>query len=386
MEFDKLDMLADVEGAELSPAMHRATLRFAVPALEHDYRIAAIDEDRALARFGIGLALTFYAAMGWIDLWLLSEHVAFTFAVRGTMSVASLLLLAFSYTRTFSLHADTVMSLFGIVLGGGLFAILTVVPDSLRDMYYAGFLLIGIGVFTVIGVQFSWAVAVSIVIIAMFLLSDYQCRHGFDLRTVANLTFLVAIMLIGGVNAYMAQRQRRLAHFRRRVIEQKRAHSEHASLHDALTGLPNRRLFMERLHRALARREHIDSWVAVLFIDLDGFKCVNDTRGHAFGDKLLRSAGLRLERMLRTTDSVARLGGDEFVILLEDLAGAEAARFLQQRIQVAFDEPIDIEGETVRVGISIGCALCPGDAQTARELLQLADKAMYEMKQRRSHR
>ncbi len=156
----------------------------------------------------------------------------------------------------------------------------------------------------------------------------------------------------------------------------------HLALHDPLTGLANRSLFFDRAEHALARlARHAGAMVAVLFIDLDDFKAVNDTFGHARGDRLLTLVGARLRGVLRPGDTVARLGGDEFVLLLEDLASDDEALVVAQRAIDTLAAPFDLAGQPVRVSASIGVALCTADGATADELVREADLAMYAAKQ-----
>jgi diguanylate cyclase (GGDEF)-like protein/excisionase family DNA binding protein len=150
-----------------------------------------------------------------------------------------------------------------------------------------------------------------------------------------------------------------------------------AALTDPLTGLPNRRLFAERIDHALARRERAGSHVAVLFLDVDSFKMVNDGLGHAAGDAVLRGVAHRLRECMRQADTVARLGGDEFGILLEDIGEAEAVSAAERLVE-ALASPLDVDGRTVRARASIGVALDRGEsAITSVELLRDADTAMY---------
>jgi diguanylate cyclase (GGDEF)-like protein/excisionase family DNA binding protein len=150
-----------------------------------------------------------------------------------------------------------------------------------------------------------------------------------------------------------------------------------AALTDPLTGLPNRRLFAERIDHALARRERAGSHVAVLFLDVDSFKMVNDGLGHAAGDAVLRGVAHRLRECMRQADTVARLGGDEFGILLEDLGEAEAVSAAERLVE-ALSSPLDVDGRTVRARASIGVALDRGEPGiTSVELLRDADTAMY---------
>ena len=179
----------------------------------------------------------------------------------------------------------------------------------------------------------------------------------------------------------------------RRRMEARVRHMAH---HDALTGLPNRALFAERLEHALARlrgearlEDHRaapaaeDRLVAVLFLDLDHFKDVNDTLGHAAGDQLLRMVAVRIGHCTRDGDTLSRLGGDEFAVLLEGLSDAEQAQDAAQRISAAISAPFVLDGHEAQVGISIGIALCArGDPEGADPalLLRQVDTALYQAK------
>jgi diguanylate cyclase (GGDEF)-like protein len=159
------------------------------------------------------------------------------------------------------------------------------------------------------------------------------------------------------------------------------ADKEHQALHDALTGLPNRLLFQDRIAQALAEAGEGDAKVAVMLLDLDRFKEVNDTLGHHNGDLLLQEIGDRLRRILRAGDMVARLGGDEFAVLLPDLAGEEAAVAAAEGIRHALERPFAIAEVNLDVGCSVGVAIWPDHGEDATVLLQRADVAMYAAKE-----
>jgi diguanylate cyclase (GGDEF)-like protein len=170
-----------------------------------------------------------------------------------------------------------------------------------------------------------------------------------------------------------------------RSLHEQKERLRRAALYDQLTGLPNRTLLEDRLRRAGHRAARRPSWrFALLFLDLDGFKQVNDELGHAIGDRVLIEVARRLGRTLRRTDTAARLGGDEFVVLLDGLGDLEEARLTAERIRVALAEPLDVDGTSVTIGVSIGIA--GSDAQTLDpdELLRRADAEMYRAKS--SHR
>lgn len=168
----------------------------------------------------------------------------------------------------------------------------------------------------------------------------------------------------------------------RYAIDRKQAESELARLahYDALTGIPNRLLFNDRLDRALQRADRGEYAFALLYVDLDGFKAVNDNYGHDVGDRLVQGIAQRLKQCIRRTDSVARIGGDEFTVLLERVASTNDIVVIAQKIIEVVTEPFDIKGQKLRVGTSIGIAVYPEAGQDAESLLKHADMAMYEAK------
>jgi diguanylate cyclase (GGDEF)-like protein len=168
------------------------------------------------------------------------------------------------------------------------------------------------------------------------------------------------------------------------ALENARLYEElrHQAFHDGLTGLANRVLLRDRLEHALARRERVsDTWLAILFLDLDDFKMVNDRLGHDVGDRILCAVAERLQACLRPGDTVARLGGDEFAILIEDVVDLAEAEAVAARLVAALAEPIEVRGEAlVAVGASIGVVLTGREPATVDDLLRHADLAMYRAK------
>ncbi|HET9033108.1 MAG TPA: EAL domain-containing protein [Dokdonella sp.] len=169
------------------------------------------------------------------------------------------------------------------------------------------------------------------------------------------------------------------------ITERKRNEQElrYLANYDTLTGLPNRTLLSERLGHAVIRARRGGRKVAVLFLDLDRFKHVNDSMGHAAGDRMLKAAGARLRDNIRDGDTVARIGGDEFTVILEELADAGEAERVAQKLISAFEKPLELnDGQDVVISPSIGISLYPDHAQTPTDLLKFADTAMYQAKDR----
>ena len=163
-----------------------------------------------------------------------------------------------------------------------------------------------------------------------------------------------------------------------------RRHSEarlrHLAEYDMLTGLPNRALLDERLRAGLARVRQAGTQFALLYLDLDGFKQVNDTLGHSVGDQLLQEVAIRLCASVRVSDTVGRMGGDEFMVLLHDVAEAHQALQTADKIRAALEQPFALAGQAARVSASIGIALVPSHGDEIGLLLRLADAAMYRAK------
>jgi len=150
--------------------------------------------------------------------------------------------------------------------------------------------------------------------------------------------------------------------------------------HDELTGLPNRRLLRDRLYQALAQALRYDRQVALLLLDLDGFKGVNDRLGHGAGDKLLVAVAERLNACVRAADTACRYGGDEFVIMLPAVERRSMAEAVVAKMQQRLTEPYQIDGFEIRMSASLGVVFYPGDGRTPDELLKRADDALYRKK------
>jgi diguanylate cyclase (GGDEF)-like protein len=189
-----------------------------------------------------------------------------------------------------------------------------------------------------------------------------------------------------GAQDYLVKRQVDGHHLSRAIryaVERKRWELQlaHWSLHDSLTGLPNRTLFLDRLEHALARSARPGSWLAVLFLDLDRFKTVNDSLGHEIGDRLLTEVAKRMQELVRPGDTIARFGGDEFMVLCEDICESDAIG-IANRISSGVAEPFLLEGREIFVGVSIGIALSFAGDMSADALIQNADATMYRAKER----
>ncbi len=163
-------------------------------------------------------------------------------------------------------------------------------------------------------------------------------------------------------------------------LKQSEEQARHQAYHDSLTGLPNRVLLQEQMHRALKGARHHQHRIAILFMDLDGFKYVNDTLGHDFGDLLLCHAAMRLKDCIRDIDLLARYGGDEFIVMMDEVRSIREVTDLADRIIKTLERPFIIRGESLYMTTSIGISLFPNDGDVPEGLIRDADMAMYHAK------
>jgi len=200
-----------------------------------------------------------------------------------------------------------------------------------------------------------------------------QLAHLLDVEKVTGqltpMVFLAGLLLAALLTSF--------TRVHRRLLDAERSRALHDSMHDSLTGLPNRTLLFDRLGQALLAAKRSRTTPALLLIDLDRFKDVNDTFGHHYGDALLAQIGTRLRSMLRGADTVARLGGDEFGVLLPDIADLSAATALAAKLRATLEEPFTVEGIALDVEASIGVVLAGEHGTDPTLLLQRADIAMY---------
>ena len=208
-------------------------------------------------------------------------------------------------------------------------------------------------------------------------------------RTERNFIVAVALlfaMMVLSAAGFFIWYLERLAQARQ-TIKRSKAEIEHLAFYDHLTNLPNRLLLMDRVNHALANNQRHKNYGALLFLDLDNFKTLNDTQGHDVGDLLLKQVAKRLTISVRAHDTVARLGGDEFVVLLEDLStnpleAAELARRIGNNLLSALSQPYEFAGQSHKSSASMGATLFGADATSAADLLKQADIAMYKVKDR----
>lgn len=258
----------------------------------------------------------------------------------------------------------------------------TTVPDRDRRMMVAwitaGVLLVWLGISV-------WTMRSILVPVGRLIEATRRLARGEDVRAPrGGLKELNALSIAFNRMAFQLRAAREITHDYRRTleaqVEQRTRLLQHLAEHDPLTLLANRRQFFILLNRSLERARQRGGGVGVFFIDLDNFKNLNDSMGHAFGDRVLISVAQRLEETAQRLGFAARLGGDEFTIVHEQIDSAQAALSAAHRIVSAFERPLSVEGRAITVSVSIGTSFYPDHEQTAEDLLSAADAALFRAK------
>ena len=179
------------------------------------------------------------------------------------------------------------------------------------------------------------------------------------------MELIASVLLAGAIYLFLRERSR----------------LSREALYDSLTGLANRRLINDRMAQELAQADRSNKLMAVMVVDLDDFKKVNDKYGHDFGDHLLKTVARKLMQCVRAVDTVGRLGGDEFVVVLAGINQPEDASVVVDNVMKAFDRPILVDGSNIQVSLSVGVAIyTPRSTENTNDLMKKADKALYEAK------
>lgn len=362
-------------------ALNRFTLVFRDASLEADYAAKSFPRTRTQGRVAIMLAIPLYLLYGVVDHWLLSpENQHQALVIRCTALLVPVMVFLVSFTPHFERCSRVLLALIGLAGGIGILCTLPLLPADHIAHYYPGLVLMVFFTYNLVGTRFVYAVLVDVFLLAGYNLVVAQLADPPLLVQASHNYFIICANLIGGAAGYLAEYQHRQLFLRERTLERERQEHLDRSLHDSLTGLANRELLHDRIGQMLAHAQRDGSRHAGYYIDLDGFKRLNDEAGHEVGDALLKEVANQIKGVTRGTDTVARLGGDEFFVLAfgihsEDEASKHAA-VLIKTIRLA---SLNIQ-DKIPVTASIGVCLIPYDGANVENILRRADHAMYTAK------
>lgn len=374
--------MSDPNPSLVSKRMNPITLAFRSVKREQLYRDASSSRIRTQARVALVLGLALYTLVGILDEHFLPEaDLPTAWAIRIVVMSYAVAVLAFTFHPSFQRFNQMPVALVGLAAAAGLAGVMWLMPVWAVAEYYIAIVIVVFWTYLALGIRFIYGLAMNIAIFVVFygtlaVLGDMP-RPLME----TSAFFLFAGSVVAAGTAYVIEIQHRLLFVRRQELVHERERHRARSLHDSLTGLPNRDLLSDRLEQAIAQSRRETLKCAGLYLDLDGFKLVNDTHGHEAGDEALKIVSSRLQIILREADTVARLGGDEFFIVARGIESAEAAEVLAKRVLVAVQEGIPLgNGSTVAVGVSIGICMFPYPDCTPHEIIQRADHAMYAVK------
>ena len=361
--------------------IHPVTLTFDDDALETRFWDSTLLRTRIQAQIAMIVGMFLYEAIGVLDQWFVPcESADQIWMIRITAAGVPATVLILTFTSWFAPYRNILLALVGLAAGVGLISLQALLPVETSAYYYPMMVLVTFYTYNFIGTRFTCALAVD-----LLLLSGYNIVFGWYMGyptpiLMAHDAVIVSANLIGGTAGYLAERQRRTLFLREYQLEQERHKHLHRSLHDHLTNLPNRDLLYDRISQAIASARRDGSIHCGLFLDLDGFKSINDTLGHQIGDDVLKEIARRLSQVVRDIDTVARIGGDEFFILALDVATKEEASHIAKKILDAVNRPIGGIPDALPLGGSIGICMFPYEGMSVSEIINSADKAMYKAK------
>jgi diguanylate cyclase (GGDEF)-like protein len=263
------------------------------------------------------------------------------------------------------------------------------VPIESGAYYYPGMMLAIFYTYNLIGTRFIHALLINASVLILYNLLFGYLRPFPEAVLLSQNFFMIAANLIGGAAGYLAEYHRRQLFLREIQLDDERQLHLNRSLHDRLTGLPNRDLLDDRINQALALARRDQASHAGFFVDLDGFKSINDCLGHDHGDIVLRRVARRIESVMRETDTISRIGGDEFFILVLEIGSCDSAAHLAEKLISVIEQPIpELQGRH-ELSASIGICLFPrAGLATPDSIIRSADLAMYQAKAdgKRCHR
>lgn len=363
--------------------MHPLTLSFHDSATERAFARHLVPRLRLQGRAAIIVGVIVYFSYGALEhLFVPSEQIGVVWSIRFLALLVPMFVLALTYSSWFERANQLPLALVGFTAGLGLVAMLWNVPAENSTYYYPGLMLATFYTYNLLGARFIQALAVNLLILLLYNLLFGYLRQYPEAMLLSQNFFIISANLIGGAAGYLAEYHRRQLFLREVQLEDERQHHLNRSLHDRLTGLPNRELLDDRINQALALARRDSARHAGFFVDLDGFKDVNDQLGHACGDIALREVARRLASSMREIDTVSRLGGDEFFLIIHDIGSCDNAAYLADKLISLIEQPVPGLPGNQLLSASIGICLFPreGRASTVEGIIRCADQAMYQAK------
>lgn len=357
------------------------TITFQDNVLEQIFIKSAQDRTLYQGRIAILVGIFVYLLCGLLDQWFVPPEISDkVWNIRFTALSVPVIVLLLSFTPVFTRFNYLLLAIVGLAAGVGLIVIQMQIPIESTPYYYPMMIIVAFYTYNFIGTRFIYALSVD-----LFLLLSYNVVFGWVMDyplyiLLSHDAFIISANLIGGGVGYLSEWQRRILFLREREMEEERQLHLHRSLHDPLTGLVNRELAYDRLEQAIDMTQRGKGNHCAFFLDLDGFKAINDNLGHRAGDSVLKEVAQRLSSVFREIDTVARVGGDEFFILALNIEKKEVASSMAKKILDQLRKPITNVPVELPLSASIGICLFPYEGMSSLDIIHRADEAMYKVK------
>ncbi len=334
------------------------------------------------ARLALLLGALIYELYGILDYILLSADVIAEVAqMRLFTTFAILSVYGVSFLRFFRKYYEKLLSLITLAASFSLFSIMLLIDKVSYPYYFAGLLLFFFWIHAFQVFSFPYVLITSVTIVLAFI---YSCIViHMPLEELLSYSFIVITAAgISIFSAYLSEKHNRFLFLREKELDRERYIQRERAMRDTLTNLPNRALLFDRIDQAIEDANRNSQMCAGFFLDLDDFKKVNDTYGHAVGDAVLKEVSERLRASIRGADTVARLSGDEFFVLAHDIKSEEHAMDLGSKLLNVIREPFWFDGKMLDslMSVSIGICMFPYEGVVPSEVIARADRAMYQAK------
>lgn len=370
----------------LTVPLHPVSLTFLDKGLEAAYRSHSLPALRRHSRVAIIVGLALYALSGFLDSWYVPPELLGTVNIVRWMAMGpAILTLLYTFTPRFERCNSIPLALVGAYAATGIFALLWLASDRLVIYYNAAIVLTILFTYTFVGARFVHALSINLALVAAYNIL-FWLLHPYPARLmITHDFFILCANVIGAFDCYLSEAQGRRLFYREQELDEERRHHLERSLHDNLTGLPNRELLHDRLEQAVRSAGRQGESGVGIFIDLDGFKPINDTYGHDAGDHVLQVVAHRLRNAVRESDTVARLGGDEFFIVANNVFDQAAIMVLIETLATKLSEPVDLPGgeRIPEIHASFGFCNFPYPEETAHNIIRRADLSMYSVKRQK---
>jgi diguanylate cyclase len=362
-------------------ALNPITLMFKRTELEQAFMTKNFPRTLAQGRIGLVLGTLLYMCFGLVDRWSIPEaHQVTVWVIRFAAISVPVIIFGLTFTPIFKKASHVFLAALGLAANAGFLFMLPLIPIEQLGLFYPGVVLTTIAGYCLVGTRFIYALVVEVTVLIAYNFV-FLSTHGFVPATLfTHDFFIISANVIGGVAGYLQEWQTRKLFLQGQELEQERQKHLDRSLRDPLTGLANRELLHARLQQAIAESNRDGTAYASFFIDLDGFKKINDRQGHELGDKVLQAVAAQLSLSVRESDTVARLGGDEFFVVCRGIDSLAQAQAQAQRL-VSHIENSFVEGLVANaVSASVGVCLAPYVGMAVKDVIASADKAMYQAK------